>query len=133
MSRPGIETQGMGRTGRMGRAIAMGLPLLLGLNLGIVAAGPGFAASKSDAAFQPLVAALQVHSSWSTGSLTLDQLAERAKGLGLDGQTNAVFYPVAVDGRGEILSHLIFVGTDAGPSRDMGSRITVESQRWSIQ
>ena len=86
MSRPGIETRAkvhMFRTGRMGRANALGLPLLLGLTLGIVAAGPGFAASKSDAAFQPLVAALHVHSSWSTGSLTLDQLAERAEGLGI--------------------------------------------------
>src|SRR5207249_7099552 len=41
-------------------------------------------ADESAGGLRPLVAALHVHSTISTGSLNLDQLAERAERLGLD-------------------------------------------------
>ncbi|MDA2910054.1 hypothetical protein MYX04_03860 [Nitrospiraceae bacterium AH_259_D15_M11_P09] len=52
--------------------------LILGLNMTAFAAPPG------DGPRRPLVAAFHVHSTASTGSLSLDQLAEQAEQLGLD-------------------------------------------------
>src|SRR5437867_2135015 len=67
-----------GRPGiRSGLACAAGL-LVLGLNSQVTGA------VESEGGLRPLVAALHVHSTISTGSLNLDQLAERAERLGLD-------------------------------------------------
>ncbi len=54
------------------------LILILGLNMTAFATPPG------DGPRRPLVAAFHVHSTASTGSLSLDQLAEQAEQLGLD-------------------------------------------------
>ncbi len=56
------------------------------LSLGVVM-GTGtlaFGALEGDPTRRPLLAAFHVHSTVSTGSLSLDQLAEQAEGLGLD-------------------------------------------------
>src|SRR5205807_4385214 len=60
-----------------GIACAAGF-LLLGLN------SQASQTVERDGGLRPLVAALHVHSTISTGSLNLDQLAERAERLGLD-------------------------------------------------
>ncbi len=46
--------------------------------------GPAFGAPDETERLRPLVAAVHVHSRFSTGTLTLDQLAERAERLGID-------------------------------------------------
>jgi len=50
----------------------------------IGAANPAFGAAEPAPSHQPLVAALHIHSAVSTGSLTLDELAERAERMGID-------------------------------------------------
>lgn len=67
--------RGLGITS--GIACAAGV-LVLGLNCQVSGA------VESEGGLRPLVAALHVHSTISTGSLNLDQLAERAERLGLD-------------------------------------------------
>jgi len=47
-------------------------------------AGSAFGATEPTPSHQPLVAAFHIHSAVSTGSLTLDELAERAERMGID-------------------------------------------------
>lgn len=51
---------------------------------GLWGAGPAIGASDVGPEFRPLVAAFHVHSRVSTGTLSLDELAERAERLGID-------------------------------------------------
>ena len=71
------------------RLTGIRLGITLRLTFSVVLLLFGLTSSVSGAAeieggFHPLVTALHVHSTVSTGSLTLDQLAERAERLGLD-------------------------------------------------
>ncbi len=66
------------RIGRRRRMVAL-------FTVGLAAlAGTATAAQQDRAGLRPLIAALHVHSTTSTGTLDLDQLAERAERLGID-------------------------------------------------
>ncbi|MBI4400205.1 MAG: hypothetical protein HY581_01060 [Nitrospirae bacterium] len=69
----------------MNRSFHLGL-FLASMTLTLVPAwiGPAHSADDQGAPRRPVVAAFHVHSTISTGSLSLDQLAERAERLGLD-------------------------------------------------
>ncbi len=61
------------------------IALLIALLMGPISTTQAEPASdRQPHTFKPLVAALHVHSTFSTGSLTLDQLASRAEQLGID-------------------------------------------------
>ena len=69
------------RRDRIGRRRRMGALLTVGL---VALAGTAAAAQQDRAGLRPVIAALHVHSTTSTGTLDLDQLAERAERLGID-------------------------------------------------
>ena len=58
-------------------------PLVITITVTLGLTHLSFAAAQNEN-FRPLVAALHVHSTVSTGALSLDQLAERAESFGLD-------------------------------------------------
>ncbi len=69
------------RRDRIGRRRQMVVFFTVGL---AALAGTATAAQQDRAGLRPLIAALHVHSTTSTGTLDLDQLAERAERLGID-------------------------------------------------
>ena len=60
--------------------------ILIGFLLGDIGRTPRpvFGEESQPATYQSLVTAFHVHSTWSTGTLTLHQLAERSKRFGID-------------------------------------------------
>lgn len=69
------------RRGHRTAGVALGVVLAIGLAAGT---GGGEGLAQTEGPTRPLVAAVHVHSTLSTGALTLDELAQRARELGID-------------------------------------------------
>ena len=108
------------------------------LAVGLLAAGclaqpPGHARADEGSARQPVALAVHVHSTISTGSLSLDQLAIRAKAAGLDGLILTENYDLHVEYGLWPLRGLLRYGVDYPSVRRIGTTAYLEQLRAAQQ